>query len=87
MNSNDYNLALENATKVCDYLKKNVDETSVVLGPTTASLFKFNNNYRFQIVVKYRFDNKLINALKYLDSIYINDNKVNLEIDIDPLHI
>jgi len=85
--SNDYNLALENATKVCDYLKKNIDETSVVLGPTTASLFKFNNNYRFQIVVKYRFDNKLINALKYLDSIYINDNKVNLEIDIAPLRI
>ena len=85
--SNDYNLALENATKICDYLKKNIDETSAILGPTTASLFKFNNNYRFQIVIKYRFDNKLIEALKYLDSIYINDSKTNLEIDIDPLHI
>ncbi len=85
--ASDYNLALENANKVTKYLKDNLDKTSIILGPTTASLFKFNNTYRFQIVIKYRFDDKLINALKYLDNIYINDNKVNLEIDIDPLHI
>ena len=85
--SSDYNDALENATKVGDYLKKNIDKSSIVLGPTTANLFKFNNNYRFQIVIKYRFDDKLIETLKYLDSIYINNNKVNLEIDINPLHI
>ena len=58
-----------------------------MLGPTTANLFKFNNMYRFQIVIKYRFDNKLMNVLKYIDNIYINDNKTNIEIDIDPLHI
>jgi len=85
--SNDYKKALDNATKVCDYLKKNIDESSVVLGPSTASLFKLNNNYRFQIVVKYRFDKKLIESLKYLDNIYINSKEANLEIDIDPLHI
>jgi len=85
--SKDYNEALENATKVSDYLKKNVNDSSVVLGPTTASLFKFNNNYRFQIVVKYRFDNKLSIALKYLDSIFVNNLKANLEIDVEPLHI
>jgi len=85
--SSDYNVALENATKVSDYLKKNIDACSIVLGPTTANLFKFNNNYRFQIVIKYRFDDKLFKALNYLDSIFINSNNVNLEIDIDPLHI
>ncbi len=83
----DYNKALENATKVTNYLKKNVSKETIVLGPTTAALFKFNNMYRFQIVIKYRFDNNLFKILKYLDSIYINDHKVNLEIDIDPLHI
>jgi len=85
--SDDYNVALENATKVCDYLKKNIDSTSTVLGPTTANLFKFNNTYRFQIVIKYRFDDKLMDVLKYLDNIFINNSKVNLEIDINPLHI
>ncbi len=85
--SKDYDIALENATKIANYLKKNLMPTSIVLGPTTASLFKFNNNYRFQIVIKYRHDDKLMKVLKYLDNIYLNDNKVNLEIDIDPLHI
>ncbi len=85
--ANDYNLALENANKIVDYLKKHIDNSSIVLGPTTASLFKFNNTYRFQIVVKYRFDDKLIASLKELDAIYINEPKVSLEIDIDPMHI
>lgn len=85
--SSDYNLALESSNKVCNYLKSNIDSSSIVLGPTTANLFKFNNNYRFQIVIKYRFDDKLINALKYLDSIFINNVKVNLEIDVEPIHI
>ena len=85
--SNDYKKALDNATKVVDYLKKNIDESSIILGPTTANLFKFNNMYRFQIVIKYRFDNKLKNSLSYLDNIFINMNDVNLEIDINPLNI
>jgi len=85
--SEDYNCALENANKVFKYLKDNIDDTSIVLGPTTANLFKFNNKYRFQIVIKYRFDNKLMKVLKELDDIYLNDNKINIEIDIDPLHI
>ena len=85
--SNDYKKALDNATKVVDYLKRNIDESSIILGPTTANLFKFNNMYRFQIVIKYRFDNKLKNSLSYLDNIFINMNDVNLEIDINPLNI
>lgn len=85
--SKDYKKALDMSNKVVNYLKKNVDNTSIVLGPTTASLFKFNNNYRFQIVIKYRFDKKLKEALKYLDNIFVNMNDVNLEVDINPINI
>ncbi len=83
----DYDKSLENATKIANYLRKSISPSSIVLGPTTASLFKFNNTYRFQIVIKYRYDEKLMSVLKYLDNIYLNDKDVNLEIDIDPLHI
>ncbi len=83
----DYQQTLENATKICDYLKANIDKTSIILGPTTANIFKLNNKYRFQIVIKYRFDAQLMATLNYLDSIYVNDSKINLEIDINPLHI
>ncbi len=85
--SKDYNIALQNAQKIATFLHNHIDKTSKILGPTTASLFKFNNTYRFQIVIKYRFDNMLKKTLEYLDSIYINEKDVNLEIDIDPLHI
>ena len=85
--SNDYKKALDNSTKVVNYLKNNLDKTSIVLGPTTANIFKFNNMYRFQIVIKYRFDNYLIKVLNYLDNIFINMSDVNLEIDINPLNI
>jgi len=85
--SNDYKIALENANKVFKYLKDNLDSDTIVLGPTTASLFKFNNIYRFQIVIKYKYDKNITKVLKELDDIYINDNKTNLEIDIDPIHI
>ena len=85
--SSDYKLALEHATKVGDYLKNNLDSTSIILGPTTANLFKFNNNYRFQLVIKYRFDSNISNTLKYLDNIYINNPNVKLEIDVDPIHV
>ncbi len=85
--SNNYNDALESANKICTYLKNNLDKTSIVLGPTTANIFKLNNKYRFQIVIKYRFDDKLNNTLKYIDEIYVNNNKVSVEIDIDPMHI
>ena len=85
--SSSYESSLENANKVYKYLCDNLDKSSIVLGPSTANLFKFNNTYRFQVIVKYRLDNNLLSALKYLDSIYINDNLVNIDIDIDPLHI
>ena len=85
--SSSYEIALENANKVANYLKSNISPTSIILGPTTANLFKFNNTYRFQIVIKYRFDDKLKDALQTLDNIYLNETNVNLEIDIDPEHI
>ena len=85
--SKDYNKALENANKVCKYLKDNITKESIVLGPTTANVFKLNNLYRFQIVIKYRFDNNLKNVLKKIDDIYLNNKEVNVEIDFNPLHI
>lgn len=85
--SKDYDLCSEEAKKTASYLRKNISNTSIVLGPTTSNVFKVNNVYRFQIIIKYRFDQKLKNVLKELDAIYTINKKVNLEIDINPLKI
>mgnify|MGYP001036548977 CR=1 FL=1 len=70
-----------------DYLEKNLDSSSIILGPSTASNFKRNNIYRFSITIKYRFDQELLKSLKELDDIYATNKKVFLEIDINPLRI
>jgi len=85
--SKDYELASKNATKVANYLKSNIDNTSILLGPSTASMFKLNNIYRFQIIIKYKFDNKLFDSIKFIDNMFINEKDVYLEIDNNPISI
>lgn len=85
--SKDYDLASKEIIKVKNYLAKNVSNDTIILGPTTASMFKINNIYRFQIILKYKRDSKLFNCLKELDEIYMLNNKVNIEIDNNPLQL
>ncbi|MBO5096528.1 MAG: primosomal protein N' [Bacilli bacterium] len=82
-----YEEASKEASKVANYLKQNLGSETIILGPSTAAVFKFNNIYRFQIIIKYRFDDKLIPTLKDLQSIFNTNNKVNLEIDLSPNRI
>ncbi len=85
--SHDYDLASKEITKVKNFLLKNLDKNSIILGPTTASMFKLNNIYRFQILVKYKKDPNLNKALKELDNIYVVNRNVNIEIDNNPLQV
>ena len=85
--SREYSTASQEVGKVKEYLEKNLDKSSIILGPSTASNFKRNNIYRFSITIKYRFDKKLARVLKELDEIYAPRNDVFLELDINPLKI
>jgi len=85
--SKDYELASKEITKVKNYLLKNLSSSSIILGPTTANVFKMNNIYRFQIIIKYKKDDKLFQTLKELDRLYALNNKANIEIDNNPLNV
>ena len=85
--SKDYELAGKEAQKVVEFLKQNIEKESIILGPTTSNVFKVNNVYRFQVIVKYRFDNHLLSALKELDKLFIVNKNVHLEIDKNPLKV
>lgn len=85
--SKDYDKASLNANKVVDYLKRNLDKTSIILGPSTAVNFRLKNIYRFNITVKYRFDENLKKTLKDLDDIFSMNKDVFLEIDLNPLQL
>lgn len=85
--SKNYEEASKNASKISTYLTNHISNTSIVLGPSTATMFKLNDIYRFQILIKYRFDDKLHDALKFIDNLYITNKEVYIEIDNNPLSI
>ena len=82
-----YENASSNASKVVNYLKKHLASSSIILGPSTAFNFRINNVYRFNITIKYRFDDNLRNTLKELDDIFSTNKDTFLEIDINPLNL
>lgn len=83
--SKDYEEASNQAKKIANYLKNNISSSSILLGPSTASMFKLNNIYRFQIIIKYKFDDKLFESIKFIDNMYITEKNVYLEIDNNPI--
>ena len=85
--SKDYDLASKEILKVRKYLESNLNKDTIILGPTTASMFKMNNIYRFQIILKYKKDPNIMKTLKELDELYMLNNKVNIEIDNNPLQV
>ena len=85
--SNTYEEASKEANKVYNFLKSNLNNEDYILGPTTAGIFRLKNIYRFQIIIKYRFDDKLNDTLKKLDELYAENKDVYLEIDMNPYYI
>ena len=83
----DYTKTLEESKKVKDYLTNNLDKDTIVLGPTTASVFKFNNEYRMQIIIKYKVDSKLKETLKDIDNMFVSIKDLRIEIDFNPIRI
>ena len=85
--SKNYEVSKNNANKIATYLKNNIDPTSILLGPSTASIFKLNDIYRHQIIIKYKFDDKLFEAIKFIDNMYTTIKDVYIEIDNNPVSV
>ena len=82
----EYQNTIDTSKKVKTYLEKNLKDV-IVLGPTTASVFRFNNEYRMQIILKYKFCDNLKDFLKELDSLFTMNKDIRLEIDFNPINI
>ena len=82
--SKNYDKGFEESKKIADYLKKNLNKDTIILGPTMANMFKINNVYNYQCIIKYKKDDKLVDTLLIIDDRYKNDNIVNIEIDVEP---
>ena len=80
--SKEYELAKKEANLVVSFLKKHLSPTSMILGPSTSNLFRINNIYHFEILIKYRKDEFLLKTLKELDELFILNKKVEIDIDL-----
>ena len=69
------------------YLEKHLTKDFIILGPTTANVFKMNNTYRFQILIKYQKPYNLLDVLKDLDNFIKTSKDIYIEIDINPLKV
>ena len=85
--SKDYEEASKEATKVCNFLNNSLKDEVIILGPTTAAMFKIKNIYRFQIILKYKKYDSIIDTLIELDDIYKSNSNVNIEIDNNPSRV
>lgn len=82
-----YEETIENSKKVKSYLDNNLSKDILVLGPTTASVFKYNNEYRMQIIIKYKKEANLKTVLKEIDNMFITNKNIRLEVDFNPIRI
>ncbi len=85
--SKDYEIGFKEANKIGNYLKNNLDEKTKVLGPSMANVFKINNVYHYQCIIKYKFDNKLNMILTKIDELYKTNNQVDISIDVNPIRV
>ncbi|WP_145438067.1 primosomal protein N' [Staphylococcus saprophyticus] len=78
---------MEASKHIHKILLQHLTDKALVLGPSPAALSRINNEYRFQILVKYKREPALHEALKYLDDYYHDQylkEKLSLKIDIAP---
>ena len=87
ISSRDYELGFKEANKIAEYLKKNLSNQTKVLGPSMANIFRINNVYHYQCIIKYKYDDKLVDVLKKIDDIYKVNNKIDIDIDVDPVRV
>lgn len=84
--SKSYEESKNASSKIALYLKEKLPNT-ILLGPSISNVFRINNIYRFQIVLKYKKEDNLYKVLEELLDHYKTNSKIKVDIDFNPIHI
>ena len=79
----DMNYVSNEANKIKRSLERNLANISI-LGPTTCTIFKINNIFRFGIIIKYKKCTNLKTILNKILDHYKSDSKIKVDIDFNP---
>lgn len=80
-------IASEYARLATDWLRVNLSDQTMVVGPTACAISKIQNRYRYQCLIKYKKEPVLIEKLQQLIKIYRTEwmkKGIILSIDLDP---
>jgi primosomal protein N' (replication factor Y) (superfamily II helicase) len=69
--------------KIVNYVRSQVSNKAVVLGPAASSIPRINNRYRYQCLIKYKREPNLTKTLKTILDQYQKDAKSGLLVSID----
>ena len=87
ISSKDFDYGIKESKKISLFLNNNLSNTTSVLGPSMANILRINNTYNFQVLLKYKRDDKLYNALNKLIKIYEGNSKIKVELDFNPINL
>ena len=79
----DSNYIYNEANKIKRCLERNLNNM-IVLGPSTSSVFKINNIYRYNILIKYKQLDTLYEILNKIIEHYKSNSKIKVDIDFNP---
>ncbi len=74
---------LNEALKIKRALLRNLKNT-IILGPSSATIFKLNNIYRYNLILKYKKEDNLLAVLEKIQNHYKSKVKIKIDIDINP---
>lgn len=86
ISSKDFNYGIEEAKKISQFLKRNLSFNTNILGPSIANVLRINNTYNFQVILKYKKDEKLYDKLNEMLKIYEGNSKIKVELDFNPVN-
>lgn len=81
----DSNICYREAMKIKKSLEKYLDQT-IILGPSTANIFKVSNIYRYGIILKYKKQDNLIDVLNKMIDVYKSNRNVTIDLNFNPGH-
>ena len=80
----DYNELYNEANKIKEYLR---NSNCLLLGPSPCTIPKIYNKYYIQIIIKYKNIKDIYNKFKFIIDKFKNNNKISIEIDLNPKKI
>lgn len=75
--------AVSATEKIVKYVRTQVSNQAVILGPAASPIARINNRYRYQCLIKYKREPNLTKMLKTILDQYQKDTKTGLQVSVD----